>query len=605
MATTVTGLGFCVRGERCLVDSRTSAVILIESERIAGKLMNRAIIRIVVFACAFVGPRPIRANPPRDPEWIARGKSEMVAADSEYASKAGLAMLEAGGNAIDAAVAVSFALAVTRPYSTGLGGGGFMIARMSDGTIIVQDFREIAPAASTPDMFIKAKAAQPARPSPSEFGYLAVAVPGLVAGRCQALAQWGTMPLAKALQPAINLARNGFPVDDDYVRTAKELLEIYEKNPSLKESCGYVYRTHLGGGNLPRIGDKLVQPELARLLESLASNGPDFFYRGPVAADIVLAMKKYGGVISEKDLADYRPAILAPYTSSYHEYKLILMPQPSSGGIAIAETLNILEPLGFAAIARSDLGLATHLQVEALKHAFADRARLPLPQVARFLSKSYSQRISDKLSHEETASISSYGISNLNDSGTSHFSIIDRHGNAVVSTETINTSFGSLAAIEEWGLILNNEMDDFTVEPGKPNAFGLIQSAENAPNPGAKPLSSMSPTIVLKDDRVFALLGASGGPRIITSVLNVLLQIVDRGSTLEQAISAPRPHHQGQPDEINFDREPNEELASALRKRGHKISDKRKTGIVQAILRDGEGWVGASDPRKGGKPAGR
>lgn len=560
-------------------------------------------IRFLVAIAFFAGPAS--ANPPGDPDWIARGKSEMVAADSEYASKAGLAILEVGGNAIDAAVAVSFALAVTRPYSTGLGGGGFMIVRMADGNIIVQDFREVAPAGSTPDMFVEAKEAHPHSPSPSEFGYLAVAVPGLVAGRCEALAKWGTLPLSKVLEPAIKLARDGFPVDDDYVRTTKEILETYEKHPSLKESCGYVYRTHLNNGKLFRVGDKLVQPGLARLFEGLAADGPDFFYKGPVAADMVRVMKHHGGIISEKDLATYRPTALQPFTSTYRDYKLILMPPPSSGGIAIVESLNILEPSGFMDIARSDSGLATHLQVEVLKHAFADRGRLPVPQPERFLSKSYARELADKLDSEKTATLKSYGISNLNDSGTSHFSIVDRHANAVVSTETINTSFGSLAAVDEWGLILNNEMDDFTTQPGKPNAFGLVQSVENAPNPGAKPLSSMSPTIVLKGEKVYLLLGASGGPRIITSVFNVILGVLDKGLTLEQAIQAPRPHHQGQPDEVNFDRDPGQELIGALARRGHKISEKRKSGVVQAIMRDGDGWVGASDPRKGGKPAGR
>jgi len=546
---------------------------------------------------------PTRAAP--GAEWIARGKSEMVATDSEFASEIGLQILEAGGNAIDAAVAVSFALAVARPYSTGLGGGGFMIARMADGQVIVQDFRETAPAASTPDMFLKARAADPDGPPPSEFGFLAAAVPGVVAGRCQALSRWGTMPLARVIEPAIELARNGYPVDEDYVRASKEALQSFEKYPSLKEAHTYVYMLHLRNGILRPVGDRLIQPELSRLLEGIANEGPDFFYRGPVADAIAMHMMGYGGIMTDRDLAVYQTVTPEPYTATYRDYKFILMPQPSSGGIAIAEALNILEPLNFADVAKKDRALATHLQIEALKHAFADRSRLPMSKPDRLMSKSHARQIAEKISRDKVASIDTYGISVLNDSGTSHFSIVDRHGNAVVSTETINTSFGSLAAIGELGLILNNEMDDFTVEPGKPNAFGLVQSTENAPKPGVAPLSSMTPTIVLKDDKVFMLLGASGGPRIITSVLNVLLQVLDYGAPLEQAMLAPRPHHQLQPDEVNFDREPDKELVDALEKRGHKISPKKKTGIVQAILRDGDGWLGASDPRKGGKPVGR
>lgn len=539
------------------------------------------------------------------PEWIARGKSEMVATDSEHASEAGMQILEAGGNAIDAAVAVSFALAVTRPYSTGLGGGGFMIARMANGETIVQDFRETAPLASTPDMFVKAQAANPDGPPPSRYGYLAVAVPGLVAGRCQALARWGTMPLARVLQPAIELAREGFDVDEDYVRASREALQAYEKHPSLKETHTYVFALHLRNGLLRPVGDTLKQPELSRMLESLAAQGPDFFYRGPVADIIEMHMMGYGGVMTPKDLAHYQVLTPEPLTSTYRDYKLILMPQPSSGGIAVAETLNILENLDFAEVWKKDRGLATHFQVEALKNAFADRARMPGPKPDRLMGKSQAKQIAGKISRDKTASIDSYGISILKDEGTSHFCVVDRHGNAVVSTETINTSFGSLAAVGELGLILNNEMDDFTAEPGKPNAFGLVQSTDNAPKPGVAPLSSMSPTIVLKDDKVHLLIGASGGPRIITSVLNVMLQILDGGATLEEAMLAPRPHHQFDPDEVSFDREAPKDITDALAKRGHKISDKKKTGIVQAILRDGDGWIGAADPRKGGKPVGR
>ncbi len=529
----------------------------------------------------------------------------MVAADSEFASKAGLEILEAGGNAIDAAVAVSFALAVTRPYSTGLGGGGFMIARMADGKVIVQDFREIAPAASTPDMFVKAKAANPDGPSPSEFGFLGVAVPGLVAGRCEALKQWGTMPLARVLQPAIKLARDGYPVDDDYVSNAKDVLETYEKFPALKESCGFVYRTYLNRGRLHKIGDTLVQPELARLLEGIAANGPDFFYDGPVATDIVNSMKRSGGIITEADLANYKPILREPIFSAYRDYKLILMPPPSSGGITIAETLNILETLKYSEKVTKDRGLALHFQVEAMKHAFADRAKLPIDHAERFLEKSNASNIARRINSDRKAEADTYGTTEIRDAGTSHFCVVDRLGNAVVSTETINTEFGSLASIDEWGLILNNEMDDLTAQPGQPNAFGLIQSAKNAPDPGKKPLSSMSPTIVLKNDEVFLLIGASGGPRIITSVLNVLLGVFDQGLDLAEAMEARRPHHQFQPDDVYFDREPEKDSVSALEQRGHKVSPTRKTGVVQAILRNGNEWIGASDSRKGGKPAGR
>ncbi len=546
-----------------------------------------------------------------EPDWLVTGKNGVVASDSEYASRAGLEILQAGGNAIDAAVAVSFALGVTRPYSTGLGGGGFLVAYFRDGRILVQDCRETAPAAATRDMFARPSEASPGSPLPSLYGHLAVAVPGLLAGRCQALAQQGTMPLARVIAPAIRLAESGFPVDRHYLDSAEGVRTAYERYPQLKELCPYVYRTHLGNGELPPVGKILVQPELARLLAEIARHGPDFFYRGPVAKAIAREMKRHGGLVTEADLAAYRVRERKPLLSTYRGYGLIGMPPPSSGGIALAEALNILEAVDFPAVRRRDAGLAAHYQVEALKHAFADRARwlgdddfVAVP-TTRLTSKAYAQALAAQLRPSTKSDAESYGRMVIpDDAGTSHFCVVDRLGNAVSSTETINTSFGSLAAVAEWGLILNNEMDDFVSEPGKPNAYGLIQSPNNAIAPGKRPLSSMSPTIVVKDGSPYLLLGASGGPRIISSVLNVFLGVTEFSLPLEQAIMLPRPHHQWRPDLVYFDANPPAKLEQTLRQRGHQISDRRKTGIVQAILRTESGWNGASDPRKGGKPAG-
>jgi len=549
-------------------------------------------------------------NAPRR-DWIATGRCGMVASDSVYASQAGLEMLKAGGNAIDAATAVSFALAVTRPYSTGLGGGGFMIARLADGQVVVLDFRETAPAAATTDMYVRAAQADPARPHASRDGHLAVGVPGLVAGRCQALAQYGTMPLARTLEPAIRLARDGFPIDRHYIESSNDALDRFKEDPSLVESCGYVYRVHLNHGELHPEGFVLIQPQLASLLEELARGGPDFFYRGPVAAAIEREMIEHGGVVRASDLAQYHVRRREAITSTYRDFTIVSMPPPSSGGVAIAQVLNILEPYELSAVYRQDAPLATHLMAEAMKHAFADRARhladsdfAPVP-VELLTSKEYGRRLSEQVDPKKTRDMGRYGSVQLpDDTGTSHFCVVDRWGNVVVSTETINTSFGSLAAVEEWGLILNNEMDDFTAFPGRANVYGLVQSDRNAPAPGKRPLSSMSPTIVLKGDRPYLLLGASGGPRIISSVLNVMISVLDFGMPLDEAISAPRVHHQWQPDEVYFDAAPPEQIAEGLTSRGHVIAEKCRTGIVQAILRVDGKWVGASDPRKGGRPAG-
>lgn len=543
-----------------------------------------------------------------DVSWIARGENGMVAAGSRDASRAGLEILRAGGNAIDAAVAVSFALGVTRSYSTGPGGGGFMIARFADGRVVVQDFRETAPAAATADMFVRATKSGAIRAS--RVGHLAVGVPGLVAGRCQALAQWGTLPIDRVLAPAIRLAESGFAVNENFVRTVRSVQEEFERD-ALKERFAYLWRTHLHGGHNWNVGEVFTQPALARLLRAIAKDGPPAFYRGPVAKAIAQAMTQHGGLVTERDLAEYRPRLREPIISTYRDYSLILMPPSSSGGVALAQALNTLEVLGYASVVKRDASLAVHYRIEAMKHAFADRARwlgdddfVAVP-TRRLLSKSYARGLAEMVHPDHAFDVERYGsLAMPKDAGTSHFCVADQYGNVVVSSETINTSFGSFAVVDEWGLILNNQMDDFTTEPGKPNAYGLIQSQANAIAPGKRPLSSMSPTIVLKGNRPMLLLGASGGPHIITSVLNVLLGVTDAGLSLEEAMLAVRPHHQWQPDEVLFDRAPSSDLTDALTERGHRIAVKRRTGIVQAIRRTDRGWVGGCDPRKGGEPAG-
>jgi gamma-glutamyltranspeptidase/glutathione hydrolase len=425
------------------------------------------------------------------------------------------------------------------------------------------------------------------------------------------LAQFGTISLERALAPAIRVAKEGFPVDQDYVGATREVLALYERHPALKETCRYVYETHLPGGRVRAVGDRLMQPALARLLEGIARNGPDFFYRGPVAKAVAGEMKQHGGILTAKDLAEYKVHRREPIRSTYREHELIGMPPPSSGGVALAETLNILETLDLPSIAKRDRGLAVHYQVEAMKHAFADRARLlgdsdfaGVP-VAFLKSRLHAQQLASMLDPDKPLEIDTYGSAGIpDDGGTSHFCVVDRFGNVVASTETINTTFGSLAAVSEWGLILNNEMDDFVSGPGKPNAYGLVQSERNAIAPGKRPLSSMSPTIVLKNGKPYLLLGGSGGPRIISSVLNVLLSLTDYELSLEQAILSSRPHHQWQPDLVYFDAEPPQPVKAGLVKRGHHLAERRRTGIVQAILRTKNGWIGASDPRKGGRPAG-
>jgi len=591
----------------------------------------------------------------------------MVASDSALASQAGLEILRAGGNAFDAAAAVSFALAVTRPESTGLGGGGFLLARLGTdppgSDFVAWDFRETAPAAAAPDLYVegirralpaqvrtvaapsearpsgggfrasvrtassqarlglenqygntepeRVAPAPPPTPPPSQFGHLAVAVPGLVAGRVQMLEAYGTRSLAEVLAPAIRLAREGFPVDAAYVEACRETLKCYEQYPQLKETCEFVYRVHLRNGDLRAVGSQLVQPELAALLEALATGDADFFYRGPVAEAIEREMSAHGGILRAADLAAYRVVTnRQPIVTRYRNYTVVGMPPPS-GGLCVAETLNILETADLAQMNRDDPNLARHWLIEAMKHAFADRARwlgdpafVPVP-VNLLTSDAYARQLAAGIDPLRSQDLDTYGADQLpDDAGTSHFCVVDRWGNCVVSTETINTSFGSLAAVPEWGLILNNEMDDFAAVPGEANAFGLIQSQRNAVAAGKRPLSSMSPTIVLRGDQPCLLLGGSGGPRIISAVLNVLVGVLDFGLPLDQAVRAPRVHHQWKPDEVSTDAKTGDALLAPLSARGHHVHPGRTVGVVQAIQLDPARLLGVSDPRKGGAPAG-
>ncbi|MGB0716063.1 MAG: gamma-glutamyltransferase [Phycisphaerae bacterium] len=548
-----------------------------------------------------------RHAPASTPPWLAHGETGMVASDSPHASRVGADILRAGGNAVDAAIATSFALAVTRPYSTGIGGGSFTIVSTPDGQITVQDARETAPAAAHRDMYSSPIATAP---PPSRMGFQAVAVPGLLKGRRALHQRMGTLPWESLLQPAIDLADVGFPVDQHYVEATSDVLEFYERYPALKDSCGYVYHHHLREGNLRQPGDLLRQPALARTLRVIAREPETAFEQGPLATAWAKAMQDHGGLITTQDFANYKLRYREPFRFSFREYDVVTMPPPSSGGIALMETLSILDQTPYATLVHTDRITATHLQIEAMRQAFADRARwlgdadyceIPL---ATLTSPLYHKDLANRVSETSRAELQNCGMAQIpDDDGTSHFCIVDGAGMAIVSTETINTSFGSLAAIDEWGLILNNEMDDFAANPGKPNAYGLMQSECNAIEPGKRPLSSMSPTIVRKNGKIALMLGGSGGPRIITSTLNVMLGVLVRGESLEEAMLAIRPHHQWQPDEIYFDRAPDAGMLQ-LRRFGHEISEKKKTGVVQAIHRKGNKWIGASDPRKGGRPAG-
>lgn len=562
---------------------------------------------------AFLAPIfafPVLAD---DPPWIARGRSGMVASDSPAASRIGADVLRAGGNAFDAAVATSLALAVARPQSTGLGGGGFLVAYVAqERRFVVLDFRETAPAAATPQRYAALHRAKGDGPSPSVYGGNAVGVPGQLAGLTGILKRFGAKPLGELTAPAIGLAESGFVVDESYRRACEEALKDFDKWPQLKQQHLRLYATLLGNGTPPEVGEKIKRPDLARALRLIAERGPDAFYDGPIGQAIVTAAQEAGGTLTPDDLRSYRIREREPIRARFGEYEIVSMPPPSSGGVCIAETVHILQSTAI----RSDLHPVhdyPHALVEAMKHAFADRARwlgdsdfadIPLD---RLTSLSYAAERARRIHSGKTLEAGEYGSpeSPPEDGGTSHFCVADRFGNVVALTETINGPFGSLVVAEPFGIILNNQMDDFLTVPGQANLYGLRQSRANLVGPGKRPLSSMSPTIVLKDGRPVLALGASGGPRIITAVLQVMLNVIKLDMPLDQAMSAVRIHHQWQPDEVYFDRDPPAALVASLKAAGHKISDERKGAAVQAIrfLPDGT-MLGASDPRKGGRPAG-
>jgi gamma-glutamyltranspeptidase/glutathione hydrolase len=573
----------------------------------AWMLMRVAAVAVAVCIVQFGAMRAVAGDLP----WTAIGRNVMVAADHPLASQAGLDVLRAGGNAADAAIAVSLALGVTRPESTGLGGGGFFIYRNGrTGEVSILDYRECAPAAATADMFVRAREKDPAATAPSENGPLAVAVPGLPAGLAEIHRRFGTKPYLELARRAIELADGGFPIDDYHKGSIQSALKDFAAEPQLQKTCGYVYATHLHAGAPPEAGARLAQPALARLIRELAEHGEESFYRGAIATDIASAVHAGGGLITAADLAAYRVRERRPLVGSYRGYEIITMPPPSSGGIVLLECLNILETVDLAAIGRNDRAAAWHYVIEAMKLAFADRAAwlgdsdfVDVP-TDRLVSKDYARSQAARIRPDSALKDVIAPAPPPDDAGTSHFCIVDRDGNVVVSTETINTTFGSKFAVDKWGLILNNEMDDFTTEPGRPNAFGLRQSERNNVAGGKRPLSCMTPVIVLRDGQVVLMLGASGGPRIITAVLDVIVRRLDFGEELPAAVAAPRPHHQWQPDHIFFDQAPPADLATGLTQRGHVITDERRKAAVQAIARISEGWQGASDPRKGGHPMG-
>ncbi|MEM5474390.1 gamma-glutamyltransferase [Hoeflea sp. AS60] len=535
------------------------------------------------------------------PVWA---KSAMVSVQEAVAADVGLQVIKDGGNAVDAGVAVALALAVTLPRAGNLGGGGFMMVHdAKTGETKAIDYREMAPASATRDMYLDADGN--ADSNLSRFSGLAVGVPGTVAGMQLALEAFGTMTLAQAAAPAIRLAEDGITVTADLADSLKALEKRLKTWPA---SAAIFYKED---GSFYEPGDVLKQPELAATLKEIAAEGPDGFYKGPVAEAISASVKEAGGSMSLEDLAGYKAVLREPVSGSYRGYEIVSMPPPSSGGTHIIEILNVMEgyPIGFLGHNSSD---TIHLMAEAMKRAYADRSEyLGDPDftdvpVAALTSKDYAEKIREGISLNRatpSSTIKPGTLTPYESDQTTHFSIVDKDGNAVSNTYTLNFSYGSGMTAAGTGVLLNNEMDDFSAKPGVPNAYGLIGGEANAVAPRKRPLSSMSPTIVLKDGKPFLVTGSPGGSRIITTTLQVISNMIDHGMNVAEATNASRIHHQWLPDEIRVEEGGlSRDTVAALEAKGHTIAVGTVMGSTQSIHVDAEKGLllGASDPRRTG-----
>jgi gamma-glutamyltranspeptidase / glutathione hydrolase len=530
-------------------------------------------------------------------------KNGMVVAQERRSAEIGKDILARGGNAVDAAVATGFAMAVTYPRAGNVGGGGFMtIFHAERNEAITIDYRETAPAAATRDMFL----GPDGKPDPakSRSSVLGVGVPGTVAGLALAHEKYGSgkFTLAELIQPAIKLARDGFPVEEDTADSLPSARNMFARWPA---SARIFLK---GDGAALGEGDALVQADLAATLEAIAAKGPAGFYEGVTAERLVNAIRADGGIMTLDDLKTYRPVIRTPVRGTYRGYDIVSMPLPSSGGVVLVEMLNILEGYKLKEMGANSAD-TLHVMIEAMKRGYADRARhLGDPASAdvpmqRLTSKDYAERLRDSIDMKRaTPAAEIADLSPLKREGqnTTHYSIVDRLGNAVSNTYTLNFSYGLGMVAEGTGVILNNELDDFTAAVGASNAYGLVGYEANLPGPGKRPLSSMSPTIVLKDGKPVLVTGTPGGSRIITGVLQVILNTIDHGMNAAAAVAAPRLHNQWLPDEVRVENGFPAEALDALRARGHNVMTPMSQTSANSIAITAEGLAGAPDPRTRG-----
>lgn len=557
---------------------------------------------VLLFSIIAAGNVEGQETPIFDPQDIFHptvSKNGMVSTEERFATEAGLRILKEGGNAVDAAVTIAFTLAVTLPGAGNIGGGGFMLIHLakSNRTIAI-DYREKSPKGATRDIFLDKSGTVDAEKS--THSYLAVGVPGTVAGLTMALKKYGTISLERALQPAIQLAEDGFPINQDL---QSSLIESQEWMKSSPDSMAIFFKK----GLVPYdVGEILLQKDLAWSLKQIAKYGAYAFYKGEIADRIVAAMKANGGLISKQDLAAYKAVIRKPIHGTYRGYDIYSMPPPSSGGVILVEILNLLEPFPISTLGHNT-AQTIHLMAESMKLAYADRSKylgdpdfIKVPTLS-LISKRYADELRRKInSNKATPSLEIFPgdpVKFEKSRDTTHFSIMDKYGNAVSNTYTLNLRYGTGFTVPATGILLNDEMDDFSAKPGAPNTYGLVGGDYNAIAPEKRMLSSMAPTIVMKDGKPFLVTGSPGGSHIITTILQVIMNVIDHGMNIAAATNAVRIHHQWLPNELRIEKGLNGDTIRLLIEKGHKVVVQDAMGSAESIMRVGNFFYGASDPR--------
>lgn len=535
------------------------------------------------------------------PVWAKHG---MVASQETLASRTGIEILKQGGNAVDAAVAVAFSLAVTLPRAGNIGGGGFMLVHLAkENKTIAIDYREMAPSKAKKDIFLDENGDAVTKLS-REHG-LAVGVPGTVMGMSLALEKYGSMTMAQVTAPAIKMAQEGISVTPDLAVSLAGLKRRMSQWPS---TAAIFYKAD---GSDYQVDDILKQPELAHSLQLIAEKGTKGFYEGETAEKLVKAVQDAGGIMTLADLQHYKAVEREPVRGQYRGYEVVSMPPPSSGGVHIIEMLNVLQQFPIDQFGHNT-AQTIHVMAETMKHAYADRSeylgdpdfyKVPVKQLT---NKDYAQKIASQIALNKTTPSTEIKPGNLapyESDQTTHFSVVDKWGNAVSNTYTLNFSYGSGLVAKGTGILLNNEMDDFSAKPGTPNGYGLVGGDANAVEGNKRPLSSMSPTIVMKDGKPFLVTGSPGGSRIITTTLQIIMNVIDHGLNIAEASNAARVHHQWLPDELRVETSLNRDTISLLEAKGHKVKVQSAMGSTQSIMVTDQGIFGATDPRHSGSEA--